>query len=193
MKRLILAIRALFRTLFSGEVAARVELALSGGDVPGEPAEAPTAEPKPTEPKKPSPPKPARNDAIALLAELQREARLVDFIQEPLDEYSDAQIGSVVRDVHRDCGKVLARLFALAPLDSREQGSAVQLPAGFDPGRYRLVGAVAGDAPFAGELVHHGWEATKCELPSWTGKPESARVVAPAEVDMKPAGPAAPA
>ena len=155
-------------------------------------ARAAGADARKPEPKKPATPatpvqpgQPGRSDAIALLAALQREARFVDFIQESLADYSDAQIGSVVRDVHRDCGKVLARLFALAPLDRREQGTTVEVPAGFDPGRYRLVGAVMGEPPFSGALVHHGWEATKCDVPSWTGRAESARVVAPAEVEMK--------
>ncbi len=44
-----------------------------------------------------------------------REARLVDFIQESLAGYSDAQIGAVARDVHRDSAAVLNRLFALKP------------------------------------------------------------------------------
>ena len=62
------------------------------------------------------PPKAARSEAITLLATLQREARFVDFIKEPLDGYSDAQIGAAARDVHRDCGKVLDRLFAIQSL-----------------------------------------------------------------------------
>ena len=58
---------------------------------------------------------PGSSEAITLLAALQREARFVDFIQESLDGYSDAQIGAVARDVHRDCGAVLTRMFALRP------------------------------------------------------------------------------
>jgi hypothetical protein len=44
---------------------------------------------------------------------------------------------------------------------------------------------VAGEPPLRGKLVHPGWEATKCELPTWTGSKDSARVIAPAEVEIK--------
>ena len=52
-------------------------------------------------------PAPRRSDAITLLAALQREARFVDLVQEPLGEYSDDQIGAAARDVLRDCREVL--------------------------------------------------------------------------------------
>ncbi|MGV2334905.1 MAG UNVERIFIED_CONTAM: DUF2760 domain-containing protein [Planctomycetaceae bacterium] len=51
----------------------------------------------------PAPAKPQRSEAISLLATLQREGRLLDFLKEPIDAYSDAQIGAAVRDIHRDC------------------------------------------------------------------------------------------
>ena len=40
----------------------------------------------------PQPTAPVRNDAISLLATLQREARFVDIVKEPLADYSDAQV-----------------------------------------------------------------------------------------------------
>ncbi|MGD0654182.1 MAG: DUF2760 domain-containing protein [Thermoguttaceae bacterium] len=138
------------------------------------------------QPKQPLAPKPpARSEAITLLAALQREARFVDFIQESLAGYSDAQIGAAVRDVHRDCNAVLQRLFALKPAVPQDEGSEMELPKGFDAGRFRLTGNVAGEPPLRGKLVHPGWEATKCELPTWTGSKDSARVIAPAEVEIK--------
>ena len=152
-----------------------------GGAKP--PAKVPEkAETKPAPAKQP--PKPARSEAITLLATLQREARFVDFIKEPLDSYSDAQIGAAVRDVHRDCAKVLDRLFAIRAMVDQEEGSPIEVPAGFDAGRYRLTGNVAGDPPFHGRLVHHGWEAAEVQLPAWSGTQLSARVVAPVEVEL---------
>ena len=65
-------------------------------------------------PAKPEPP--VRNDAIGLLAALQREARFIDIVKEPLGDYSDAQVGAAARDVLRDCGAVLDRLFKLEPI-----------------------------------------------------------------------------
>jgi hypothetical protein len=119
---------------------------------------------------------------------LQREARLVDFLQEPLEGYTDAQIGAAARQVHRDCSKLLERLLALRPIVAQEEGSPLEVPAGFDAGRWRLVGSVAGEPPYRGRLVHHGWEATRCQLPAWTGTESSARVVAPVEVEIEKSG-----
>jgi hypothetical protein len=116
---------------------------------------------------------------------LQREARFVDFVQESLADYSDAQIGAAVRDIHRDCSAVVQRLFALKPAASQEEGAEVDVPEGFDPNRWKLSGNVAGKPPFHGRLVHPGWEATLCELPLWTGSPAAARIVAPAEVELQ--------
>jgi hypothetical protein len=182
MRRIFIAIRAFFLVLLSGEVAGRVDEALAGSG-PRQPAKG--QETPRVEPKKPSKPKPpTRSDAITLLATLQREARLIDFLQESLTEYSDAQIGAAVRDVHRDCATALERLFALKPVMEEDEGAEVEVPAGFDSGRYRLTGNVAGEPPFRGRLAHHGWQATKSDLPAWSGSAQAARIVAPVEVEL---------
>jgi hypothetical protein len=181
MRRIWLAIRILFLTLFKAAVARQVRELLSA-EKKGGPA---VAEPPPKPKPPPAPRPPVRSDAITLLATLQREARFVDFIKEPLGSYGDAQIGAAARDVHRDCGKVLDRLFAIRPILSDPEGAEVQVPAGFDAGRYRLTGNVAGEPPFCGRLVHPGWEATQCDLPTWSGTAAAARVVAPVEVELK--------
>lgn len=150
-------------------------------ETPSEPAKPKAASaPKPAAPKGP-----VRSDAITLLAALQREARFIDFIQESLAGYSDAQIGAAVRDVHRDCAAVLERMFAIRPATTEEEGKEVEIPAGFDAGRWRLTGNVTGEPPFRGRLVHPGWEATSCDLPTWSGTPAAAKIVAPAEVELK--------
>ena len=79
---------------------------------------------------------------------------------------------------------VLDRLFALQPLVEQEEGSLVEVPAGYDPGRYRLTGNIGGTPPFRGRLVHHGWLATRCELPTWSGSAAAQMVVAPEEVEV---------
>jgi hypothetical protein len=76
-------------------------------------------------------------------------------------------------------------MFALRPVLSEGEGANVEVPAGFDAARYRLVGNVSGSPPFRGQLAHHGWEAAKCDVPAWSGGKESALVVAPAEVEVK--------
>ena len=153
-------------------------------ETPAAPAEATQVKPPPA-PKPAAPKPPARSEAITLLAALQREARFVDFVQESLAGYSDAQIGAAARDVHRDCGVVLKRMFALRPAVMDEEGKDVEVPAGFDAGRWRLTGNVTGQPPFHGRLVHPGWEATVCELPTWSGSAAASRIVASAEVELK--------
>jgi hypothetical protein len=132
-----------------------------------------------------APPAPARSDALSLLAVLQQEARVVDFFKEPLDGYTDAQIGAAVRDVHRDGAAALERLFAVRPLRTEPEGSDVTVPTGFDAAAVRLTGQVAGAPPYRGKLRHPGWAATKVELPRWTGEGTAARVIAPAEVELR--------
>jgi hypothetical protein len=178
--RLWLALRAFFRILFDKATGEQVQRLL----LEGPPAETAPARPEPAKAAA-TPAKPRRSEALTLLAALQREARFIDFLKEPLDGFSDAQIGAVVRDVHRDCGKVVERWFALAPIAREEEGAEMTLPAGFDAGRFRLSGQVSGEPPYRGRLVHHGWEATRCEIPVWTGSNDSSRVVAPVEVEIQ--------
>lgn len=179
MRRVGIAFKAFWVALFSGDRAEQLGRVLAGERV-GLPK--PEIEPK-KEPERAKPvPKPAQSEAVALLATLQREARLVDFLQEDLTAYSDAQIGAAVREVHRASRAVVERLFELRPIVEQPEGSPVDVPPGFDPGRYRLTGQVAGEPPYRGQLAHHGWEATRCEMPAWTGSAAAARIVAPVEV-----------
>lgn len=176
MRRIWVAIQAFFRVLFNSQVAADVERLLQG--VPAPVPVVPVAEDRPV-------PRPARSEALTLLASLQRESRFVDFIQEPIESYSDAQIGAAVRDVHRHAHGVLQRMFALEPLLAESEGADMEVPMGFDPEAYRLTGNVTGEPPYRGRLAHAGWKATRCELPQWNGRETAARVVAPAEVELK--------
>jgi hypothetical protein len=178
--RLILAIRVFFVVLFKAATAERIRKLLEAS-VSGE-AEPPKPLPQP--PRAEVPKKPIRSDAVILLSTLQREARFVDLAEESLDAYTDEQVGAAARDVLRDCRKVLDRLFDLKPVLSQDEGAEIEVPSGFDAGRFRLTGNVAGEPPFRGRLVHHGWEAGKCELPAWSGSQQAARVVAPAEIEL---------
>lgn len=179
-----LAIKAFFQILFNRETATAYGRLASGEAVAESSAK---AEPAATE-AKPSavaaPAKPQHSDAISLLAALQREARFVDLVQESLDAYNDEQVGAAARDVLRDSKKVIDRMFAIQPLTDAEEGDSMQTPAEVDPGQIRLTGNVHGDAPFQGTIAHHGWKASKCELPRWSGSAESDRVIAPIELEI---------
>ena len=172
----ILAIQCFFKVLFSGDFAAAIHRLIEQGDEGERHQTAPS--PAPVEKK------PVRSDAIGLLATLQHEARFVDIVSEPLDGYSDAQIGAAARDVLADCGKVLNRMFALKPVLESEEGSSIEVAADYDTSRYRLTGNVSQQPPCMGELMHAGWQATKCDLPVWTGNEAGALIVVPAEVQI---------
>lgn len=187
MGRFVAAFRVFFRTLFNARVAKQVEQILRG--LPASPVAPPTATEKsaatPAAPVAPKPaPAPTQNPAITLLATLQREARLIDFLKEDLSGYSDEQIGAAVREVHRDTAKTLHRLFDIQPILHDAEGARVEVPAGFDAGRYRLTGQVTGTAPYHGALRHHGWEVSRCELPTFTGSATAAKTITPAEVEI---------
>jgi len=121
--------------------------------------------------------------AVQLLAILQREGRLLDFLQEDVDAYSDAQIGAAVRDIHRGCKKALAEHAPLEPVMREPENSRVRIDAGFDPSRIRLTGNIVGEPPFTGTLKHHGWRTARIALPASTAATDPT-VVAPAEVEL---------
>ena len=189
MGRILLAFRVFFAVLFSGETATRVTRALPAPGPTTEPettraAPVPKPDERPRPEPRPEPKRPTQSEAVTLLATLQREARLVDFLKEDLSGYSDDQVGAAARAIQRDSEKVLDRFFALQPVVADEEGAKVNVPAGFDAARYRLTGKVSGEAPFTGTLRHHGWEATKCDLPQFTGSDSAAKTVAPAEIEV---------
>jgi hypothetical protein len=124
-----------------------------------------------------------RRGAVQLLALLQREGRLLDFLQENIDGYSDDQIGAAVRDIHRGCKKVLAEHAPLEPVLAGTENASVRVDPGFDPSRIRLTGNVVGEPPFTGTLRHHGWRTAKVVLPELTASTDPS-VVAPAEVEL---------
>jgi hypothetical protein len=124
-----------------------------------------------------------RDGALALLALLQREGRLVDFLREPLDGFSDADIGAAARDVHRGCRKVLDQHLTLEPVMPGAEEAKVSVPKGFDPAEIRLIGEAKGEAPFRGTLRHHGWRVVDAKLPTLSEGVDR-MVVAPAEVEL---------
>jgi len=160
VNRIKLTIRASLRMLRNAEFAAKVEGLL----------------------KPPPPPKPS-GAPIRMLALLQREGRLVDFLLEDVSAYSNEQIGAAVRDIHRQCQGVLKEHLILIPVMPQAEGDTVQVPAGFDPSAVQLTGNVSGQPPFRGALRHHGWRVQEIKLaPPPEGQDEF--VLQPAEVEL---------
>jgi hypothetical protein len=178
-RRLPLAFGAFFSTLGNPGFAGQV-LALRQSVAPPTEASTPPAAPAPA----PVVLKEASPDAaLQLLALLQRDARLIDFTQEDLSGYSDADIGGAARVVHEGCSKVLREHFSLAPVRTEAEGSRLTLPQGFDARAVRLTGNVVGQAPFTGQLSHRGWRATEVRLPK-LAEGHDATVLAQAEVEL---------
>lgn len=167
------ASRAFFAALFNKQTATEIDRVLSGQPAAGLPA------PQPVAAKPPQPKAPDRDPAVTLLATLQREARLIDLIQEDLSQFSDAQVGAAARPCLQQCAGVVTRLFALQPLVEAAEGESVDVGGDASPLRFQWIGE--GTAT-SGKLVHHGWQASKVELPKWSGDKSDANVIAPAQV-----------
>ena len=158
MARMVLAFKAFFRILFDATSGEKVRHLLEGGEEPA-----------------------VESPALTLLATLQREARLVDFLKEDIGGYSDEQVGAAVRDLHRDAAATVDRIFGLETLRREAEDSPVVIHHDYRPSEVRLTGNVTGKPPYRGTLRHGGWKATRCEVPARTA---SEMVVAPAEVEL---------
>ncbi|MDR3638744.1 MAG: DUF2760 domain-containing protein [Isosphaeraceae bacterium] len=157
MNRFWLALQAFWHCLTEPDFAARVALLF---------AKAPTG------------------PDLRVLAVLQRDGRLVDFLEEDIDGYSDSQIGAAVRDIHRGCRKSLHDYLTLEPVLPAAEDERVTVPADFDPAAIRLIGNVNGTPPFSGILKHHGWRVKAVHLPVLPAARDDASVIAPAEVEL---------
>jgi hypothetical protein len=121
--------------------------------------------------------------ALQLLALLQREGRLVDFLQQDIASFPDAEIGVAARVVHEGCRKALRAHAELEPVRTEAEGARLTVPAGFRADEIKLVGDVKGQAPYSGVLRHRGWRAKTLRLPQIVGD-HDAHVLAPAEVEL---------
>lgn len=157
MNRVVLALKSFWKVLTDPPFAARVE---------------PLLGPATTGPD------------LRVLAILQRDGRLVDFLQEDIDAYSNEQIGAAVRDIHRGCRKALRDYLTVEPVMGAAEDAEVTVPADFDPAEIRLTGNVRGTPPFRGVLKHHGWRVRSVQLPALPGTRQDSAVLAPAEVEI---------
>jgi hypothetical protein len=189
------AFRSFFRAISDGEFSNRVKSLLDGQAAPVERKAIPTVETTRSVPTvEVTPPrevvrevikevnKPTPGDALRLLAVLQRDGRLLDFLGEDITDYEDAQIGAAVRDIHRDCKNAIEKYVDLAPVLDDPEGASTTVPAGFDPGKIRLTGNVKGQPPFRGTVAHKGWKAKEVRVPP--ADPGAEMIIAPAEVEL---------
>jgi hypothetical protein len=125
-------------------------------------------------------------EIVHFLAMLQEKGRLIDFLMDDIHAYSDVQVGAAARVVHAGCKGVLQEHFRISPVRTEPEGATVQVPAGYSADEYRLVGRIAGSAPFSGVLVHGGWKTNMVKLPQLLGgTADRLPAIAPAEVEVK--------
>lgn len=157
MNRLWLAIQAFWQTLTDPAFASRVESLFRP---------------------------PTQGPDLRVLAVLQRDGRLIDFLEEDIEPYSDSQVGAAVRDIHKGCHKALHEYLALEPVLNAAEEDSVTVDADFDPAAIRLIGNVNGPPPFRGVLKHHGWRARAVQLPALPASRDNSSVLSPAEVEI---------
>lgn len=125
---------------------------------------------------------PSTAGALRLLGLLQQEGRLVDFLEEDITPYGDAQVGAAVRAIHAGCRAALHQRMQIERIYTQEDGTAVEVVAGFDAAEVRLTGNVHGGPPFKGVLQHGGWKVSDVMLPKGAGVDPA--VLAPAEIEV---------
>jgi hypothetical protein len=186
LSRLAFAFVCWFRVLVDPDFAARALLVRDG--LPPAPPPPPT----PPEPVKVAEPPPvaarpseeiAGEGALRLLGVLQREGRLIDFLEEDVASFSDADVGAAARVVHDGCRQALRGQVELGALRTEAEGAAIEIPAGYDPGSIKLTGNVKGSGPFRGALRHRGWQARSIKLPVLLPGADPT-ILTPAEVEL---------
>ncbi|MBI1788567.1 MAG: DUF2760 domain-containing protein [Acidobacteria bacterium] len=171
MSRISLAFRSFFAILFHGALPDALLTSLGLAHRAGsKPVPAPAAH-------SPS------DGALQMLAILQRDARLIDFLMEDISSYSDDQVGAAVRSLHDQCRDSLQRYVQLAPVIDGVEGTHTKL-ASADPASVKLLGNVPPQPPPGGTLRHRGWRCAKIDLPA-PGARHNFSIVAPAEVEIE--------
>jgi hypothetical protein len=172
LNRIGLAFRSFFTILFTGKLPEDIAQAFGFTQ----------AKPQPP-PAKPAPQMRPSDGALQILGILQRDSRLIDFLMEDINAYSDEQVGAAARSLHDASRDSLNRYFRLAPVIDGVEGNYTKLDAN-DPSAVKLLGNVPASGKASGGLLRHkGWRADKIDLPSLPGP--GATVIAPAEVEVE--------
>jgi Domain of unknown function (DUF2760) len=170
LNRISLAFRSFFSILFGGSLPADVAQAFGYSKV------------VPIKPTAPAPQTGPADGAVQILAILQQDARLIDFLMEDISGYSDDQVGAAVRDVQQQSRTSLERYLKLLPLIDGVEGTFTKTE-GLEPSAVKFVGNVpATGKASGGTLRHKGWRAEAVTLPKLKGP---GNVVAPAEIEIE--------
>ena len=182
-ERVTFAFRCFFSILFHGEIPNDIahNRVQPAGPVPQVPAPAVPSVSRLKEVERPA--SEAFDRAVQMLALLQRDGRLIDFLAEDISVYPDVHLGAAVRTIHESCRQVLDRYVKLEPILNSAEDQPVTVQPGFDPAAIKLIGNVAGEPPVRGVLRHKGWRVREVNLPPLP-QGGGRMVVAPAEVEL---------
>ncbi len=124
-----------------------------------------------------------KEGALWLLSVFQREGRLVDFIQEDISPYDDAQIGAACREIHQGLRQAIKDVLKFSPVVDAQEGTEIEVDEDYDPRSIRLTGNLVGKPPYKGVLIHPGWKVEELRLPQFA---ENVRhdVITQAEIEV---------
>jgi hypothetical protein len=182
-ERIALAFRCFLSILFRSSIPEDVARTLLKPASPHEQAEVPgaPADSRLTEAERP--PSDTLDRAVQMLALLQRDGRLIDFLSENISACPDAQLGAAVRTIHETCRQALDRYVKLEPVLNSEEDQPITVEVGFDPAAIKLIGNVVGEPPVRGLLRHKGWRVRELKMPPLL-QGAGRLVIAPAEVEL---------
>ncbi|MBF0199201.1 MAG: DUF2760 domain-containing protein [Planctomycetes bacterium] len=180
-----IALGAFLKCLFNRDFAGQVkELAIARKSRQVE------ASPEPPEKTVEAPPTPEKEEnnnsdwaVISLLAELQKDGRFIDFMEEDLSHYDDEEIGSSVRTIHEGCQKALKRIISKEKIIDQDEESSYRVNKGFNTHHIKLNGKVSDNFPLKGTLVHPGWKVTDVKLGERSQHLD--KIITPAEVEIE--------
>ena len=180
--RIVFAFRCFFSILFRSAIPDDIVRKLLKGDASAGQVPVPAVSAV-SHLKEAEPASDTLDRAVQMLALLQRDGRLVDFLSENISAYPDVQLGAAVRTIHETCRQALDQYVKLEPVLNSEEDQPVTVEAGFDPAAIKLIGNVAGPPPVRGLLRHKGWRVKELRMPPL---PQGAErlVIAPAEVEL---------
>jgi hypothetical protein len=171
--RILLAFRSFFGILFHGALPDEVITTLG------------LSKPAPVPASPPAPVADFTDGAVEILAILQRDSRLVDFLMEDISAYEDDQVGAAVRSLHDQCRESLLRYVRLVPVIDAVEGTQTNVAniAGADKASLlKFIGNVPAQPPKSGMLRHKGWRAERIDLPT---PKHGDGVIAPAEIEIE--------
>lgn len=177
MSRIGSAFSSFFSILFSGTLPEGVArefgyVARGAAKAAPAPAAAPTRQLQPAD------------GAAQMLAILQRDGRLVDFLMEDISSATDEQVGAAVRSLQGHCRESLSRYVKLTPVIDGVEGSYTKVESS-DPAVVKLLGNVPPAGKVTGGVLRHkGWKAERIDLPALKAS-QSNSVIAPAEIEVE--------